>query len=732
MSKVFNRNVLVLSVASALVAACGGGGGGGGGVTPPPPPTNQAPNVTPVGDKAVSEGSTAVASVVASDPDGDALYYSLSGDDAGAFSVSSSGVVTFSAAPDFEAPADANGDNVYNITVTVTDGVDNTMDSFSVSVNDLLEGRVIDGPVSGATVTLYSRPVGSSDEYTVVTTVQTDADGRYELPELDREAFEYKVTSEGGTDTATGKALPNLALVAEVPSGSSGSISTTNVNAITTLLSVVETPEEQQALLTKLGIEGSPEDLANADIWEGSENGDEAAQAAQRVNSQLISIIQTVATVVDSASAEPVDPLTIVEAVAAEIVEATDEQGEGTVDLADSTTIAEVLTDTVAEVAPEAEVSEEVVEAVATAVSNVNSVLGDENTDPTSDTAAAVAGASQESLQESVEDVASGNTDVNTFEADTSPETLLEDVPVEPDAPDNDQDGLADAVDPDDDNDGVNDVSDAFPFDNTESVDTDGDGVGNNEDTDDDNDTVLDANDAYPLASNYSDTAFDISREAKILLVDYDPATGANPEQSIDTWTVGTNASGDAEVNVTIEGALNGANIQNALDGLPFQSPELVIPLAGLPDRVGTQSATASIMIKDAAQSVAAGDVAREIMVDSLALSWTGDGQSATIELVPQTVTATYVTADDLEATVTVENVDSDFLTVTTAVEAPPSLDVKFMNLVDKVISLVPGFLTSGVYEMSVSIDGAPILTSRRDGSVTPVNNLNVTFEVSQ
>jgi len=732
MSKVFNRNVLVLSVASALVAACGGGGGGGGGVTPPPPPTNQAPNVTPVGDKAVGEGSTAVASVVASDPDGDALYYSLSGDDAGAFSVASSGVVTFIAAPDFEAPADANGDNVYNITVTVTDGVDNTMDSFSVSVNDLLEGRVIDGPVSGATVTLYSRPVGSSDEYTVVTTVQTDADGRYELPELDREAFEYKVTSEGGTDTATGKALPNLALVAEVPSGSSGSISTTNVNAITTLLSVVETPEEQQALLTKLGIEGSPEDLANADIWEGSENGDEAAQAAQRVNSQLISIIQTVATVVDSASAEPVDPLTIVEAVAAEIVEATDEQGEGTVDLADSTTIAEVLTDTVAEVAPEAEVSEEVVEAVATAVSNVNSVLGDENTDPTSDTAAAVAGASQESLQESVEDVASGNTDVNTFEADTSPETLLEDVPVEPDAPDNDQDGLADAVDPDDDNDGVNDVSDAFPFDNTESVDTDGDGVGNNEDTDDDNDTVLDANDAYPLASNYSDTAFDISREAKILLVDYDPASGTNPEQSIDTWTVGTNASGDAEVNVTIEGALNGANIQNALDGLPFQSPELVIPLAGVPDRVGTQSATASIMIKDAAQSVAVGDVAREIMVDSLALSWTGDGQSATIELVPQTVTATYVTADDLQASVTVENVESDFLTVTTAVEAPPSLDVKFMNLVDKVISLVPGFLTSGVYEMSVSIDGAPILTSRRDGSVTPVNNLNVTFEVSQ
>jgi hypothetical protein len=49
-----------------------------------------------------------------------------------------------------------------------------------------------------------------------------------------------------------------------------------------------------------------------------------------------------------------------------------------------------------------------------------------------------------------------------------------------------------DACDSDDDNDGVPDVTDAFPFDASESVDTDGDGIGNVADTDDDNDGLSD------------------------------------------------------------------------------------------------------------------------------------------------------------------------------------------------------------------------------------------------
>ncbi|MFH1829407.1 MAG: thrombospondin type 3 repeat-containing protein [Pseudomonadota bacterium] len=58
---------------------------------------------------------------------------------------------------------------------------------------------------------------------------------------------------------------------------------------------------------------------------------------------------------------------------------------------------------------------------------------------------------------------------------------------------DHDGDFIPDSTDPDDDNDGVPDVSDAFPFNPSESMDTDGDKIGNNADTDDDNDCYSDA-----------------------------------------------------------------------------------------------------------------------------------------------------------------------------------------------------------------------------------------------
>jgi len=69
---------------------------------------------------------------------------------------------------------------------------------------------------------------------------------------------------------------------------------------------------------------------------------------------------------------------------------------------------------------------------------------------------------------------------------------------------DYDGDFVSDVSDLDDDNDGVEDQSDAFPFNERESIDTDSDGVGNNADTDDDNDGVEDQSDAFPLNESES------------------------------------------------------------------------------------------------------------------------------------------------------------------------------------------------------------------------------------
>ena len=64
-----------------------------------------------------------VYTAMARDADGDALIYSLSGTDAGLFTIDEgSGEVRFRAAPDYENPADDDGDNVYRVTVTASDG----------------------------------------------------------------------------------------------------------------------------------------------------------------------------------------------------------------------------------------------------------------------------------------------------------------------------------------------------------------------------------------------------------------------------------------------------------------------------------------------------------------------------------------------------------------------------------------------------------------------------------
>ncbi|MFC3615723.1 ExeM/NucH family extracellular endonuclease [Lutimaribacter marinistellae] len=84
---------------------------------------------------AVDENTTAVASgALATDVDSSSLSFSLSGTDAQSFTIdAATGTLAFATAPDFEAPQDADGDNVYDVTVTVEDG-DGGADSTDVAI----------------------------------------------------------------------------------------------------------------------------------------------------------------------------------------------------------------------------------------------------------------------------------------------------------------------------------------------------------------------------------------------------------------------------------------------------------------------------------------------------------------------------------------------------------------------------------------------------------------------
>ena len=114
--------------------------------------TNDAPTITSDGGGATAsvsaaENQTAVTTVTASDVDvGDTPTFSISGGaDAGLFSLTSGGVLTFNAGQDFETFADSDNDGVYEVEVTADDGNGGTdVQLIAVTVTDVnvLLGRL--------------------------------------------------------------------------------------------------------------------------------------------------------------------------------------------------------------------------------------------------------------------------------------------------------------------------------------------------------------------------------------------------------------------------------------------------------------------------------------------------------------------------------------------------------------------------------------------------------------
>ena len=87
-----------------------------------PNPSSNGPPQISLQHFTVTEGTASVGSVIASDPEDDAISYSLlSGGDRALFDITSEGVISFRVAPDYEAPRDSNSDNIYEVTVQVQD-----------------------------------------------------------------------------------------------------------------------------------------------------------------------------------------------------------------------------------------------------------------------------------------------------------------------------------------------------------------------------------------------------------------------------------------------------------------------------------------------------------------------------------------------------------------------------------------------------------------------------------
>ncbi|MDA0759058.1 MAG: hypothetical protein O2989_02385 [Proteobacteria bacterium] len=94
------------------------------------PTYNNAPAISSSATFSAAENQTAIGTISASDADGDSLTYSISGSE---INISSSGVLTFATAPDYETK------NSYTATITVSDDVTSVTQEIIVTIRDVIE-----------------------------------------------------------------------------------------------------------------------------------------------------------------------------------------------------------------------------------------------------------------------------------------------------------------------------------------------------------------------------------------------------------------------------------------------------------------------------------------------------------------------------------------------------------------------------------------------------------------
>ncbi len=153
----------------------------------------EAPSITSSATPSAPENQTSVIDVQSTDPEGDTegagLTYSITGGaDAALFSiVPATGVLTFNSAPNFEAPADAGANNVYDVQVTVTDsGAQTGLQNLQVMVTNVNEAP---------SITSSATPSAPENQTAVINVQSTDPDG-----ETEGAGLTYSIT--GGADAA--------------------------------------------------------------------------------------------------------------------------------------------------------------------------------------------------------------------------------------------------------------------------------------------------------------------------------------------------------------------------------------------------------------------------------------------------------------------------------------------------------------------------------------------------
>ena len=156
---------------------------------------NEAPLISSSASFNADENQTAIGTASASDPEGTEISYSVTGTDAGVISISSSGVLSFDTAPNYESK------NAYSVTLNAGDGVNTTSQNISIAINDINDA-----------------PVASSDNYVMKLLPQAQSSTTITLQGTDEDgdSLTYSIVSNGthGTASLSGATITYTTLAA--------------------------------------------------------------------------------------------------------------------------------------------------------------------------------------------------------------------------------------------------------------------------------------------------------------------------------------------------------------------------------------------------------------------------------------------------------------------------------------------------------------------------------------
>ena len=228
-------------------------------------------------------GSGAVATYSARDPEGEDISWSLEGRDAGAFEVSDGGVLTFREAPDHEQPVDlVDRNNEYVVTVVASDGSPR-LDArlpVTVTVTDVNEPVTLTGPAApavpehaGTSVATYEAfdPEGARLGWSLA---GPDA-GHFEISGLgalnDRGALSFRAQPDFETRHAYSVVL-RVSDGANTPAQQSVTVTVENVNEPGTVTVSSLQPQAEAELTAGLT---DPDGAVPGEAWQWESSGDQ-------------------------------------------------------------------------------------------------------------------------------------------------------------------------------------------------------------------------------------------------------------------------------------------------------------------------------------------------------------------------------------------------------------------------------------------------------------------------